>query len=144
MIDLTFNNLTKKKYPKSFFSKTIAAAVELARLQNRDIGLSINIVGKNKSRALNKKYRFQDKPTDVLSFPVNLRQGVVRPRAVNAILELGDIFICPQIAGRERIELSRLTVHGFLHLLGYDHKKPLEKKKMQKLENRILSVVSEF
>lgn len=130
----------KEKYSKSLFSKTITVAARLVRLKDKNIGLSVNIVGKNKIGALNKKYRSQNKPTDVLSFPVNNQKGIARSRPANAILELGDIFICPQIAGRNREKLSWLTVHGFLHLLGYDHEKSAaQRRKMFALQKKIFA-----
>lgn len=140
MIDLTFYNFTRQRRSKIFFSKTLVLAAKLAGFRTKRIGLSLNVVGKNKIRALNKKYRSQDRPADVLSFPIDKPGEASRFLAAGAILELGDIFICPQVAGREKRKLAWLTVHGFLHLLGYDHEKSaVQRRKMFDLQKKILA-----
>jgi probable rRNA maturation factor len=93
-------------------------------------------------RALNKQWRGRDEPTNVLSFPAlapftNSRQ----PRL------LGDIVIAYETTEREAAEqgkrvadhLAHLTVHGFLHLLGYDHESDAEAETMESLERKILA-----
>lgn len=86
-------------------------------------------------------------PTDVMSFPMDELSPGGRPDAADlgpAIL--GDIVLCPQFAAKQAAEarrsfdyeLSMLTVHGVLHLLGFDHAEPEEEKEMFGLQNRIL------
>lgn len=93
-------------------------------------------------RELNKKYRNKDKVTDVLSFPM------VEESEKLETLDLGDIFICLSFAKNEaksenisiEEKLAQLTVHGFLHLIGYDHEKSKKEEiKMFGLENKILN-----
>jgi probable rRNA maturation factor len=73
--------------------------------------VAIEIVGEERIRELNRDHRGRDEPTDVLSFPVDETPPPSGPR------ELGDVVICP-----ERTEdLAEATVHGVLHLCGYDH-----------------------
>jgi probable rRNA maturation factor len=85
-------------------------------------------------------------PTDVLSFPMDeLRPG--RDNEVSDEGILGDIVVCPSVAKRQAAaaghslmaELQMLTVHGLLHLLGYDHAEPDEEKEMFGLQGQILS-----
>lgn len=84
---------------------------------------------------LNKQYRGKDKPTNVLSFPASLGDG-----------ELGDIILAFETIEREAAEQQKtfrnhathLLVHGFLHLLGYDHIEEKEAEIMEKLEIKIL------
>ncbi|MGV9827271.1 MULTISPECIES: rRNA maturation RNase YbeY [unclassified Gordonia (in: high G+C Gram-positive bacteria)] len=86
-------------------------------------------------------------PTDVMSFPMDELVPGGRPDAADpgpAIL--GDIVLCPEFAARQAKdarrsfdhELAMLTIHGVLHLLGYDHAEPDEEKEMFGLQNRIL------
>ncbi|MEK6327166.1 MAG: rRNA maturation RNase YbeY [Actinomycetota bacterium] len=73
--------------------------------------LSVDLVVADRIRELNREHRGRDEPTDVLSFPIDGAEGVSGPR------ELGDVVICPEHA----VDLNRATVHGVLHLCGYDH-----------------------
>jgi probable rRNA maturation factor len=89
-------------------------------------------------RELNRQFRGQDKPTNVLSFP--------GPDPVETALFLGDIAIARETLGREALEQGKsleqhcrhMIVHGFLHLLGYDHKDDEEAEAMEAMEIRIL------
>jgi len=147
VLDLTFNNLTAdKKYGIGFFKKTIGAAIKEAGLRSAGVELSINLVGEGRIRSLNKKYRGKNKTTDVLSFP--LQEKLDAKALKGGILSLGDIFlslpVAKKYAARQGVgldyEVSFLTVHGFLHLLGYDHEKSsLEKQKMFSLQDKILN-----
>jgi probable rRNA maturation factor len=73
--------------------------------------LSVELVGPERIRELNRKHRDRDRPTDVLSFPLDGAEPVAGPR------ELGDVVICPEQAS----DLVEAAVHGVLHLCGYDH-----------------------
>ena len=73
--------------------------------------LSVALVDAQEIRALNREHRGGDRPTDVLSFPVDGSGAVAGPR------ELGDVVICLELAE----DLEEAVVHGVLHLCGYDH-----------------------
>lgn len=84
-------------------------------------------------------------PTDVMSFPMDeLRPGT--PDSETPAGTLGDIVLCPQVAAKQALdaghsaveEMLLLTTHGILHLLGYDHAEPEEKKEMFDLQRRLL------
>jgi len=83
-----------------------AAAVE-------DGHLAIALVDEDEIRRLNREHRGRDRPTDVLSFPVDEAVAAVGPR------ELGDVVICPEHTD----DLVEAVVHGVLHLCGYDHER---------------------
>ncbi|MGB9005337.1 MAG: rRNA maturation RNase YbeY [Candidatus Aminicenantales bacterium] len=97
--------------------------------------VSLSFVGRGRIRTLNRRYLKKDKPTDVLSFPLG-------EKAADGKHYLGDIIIAPEMARRQRRkkgfslerELEILAVHGFLHLIGYDHSAGIEEEeaKVQK------------
>ena len=88
-----------------------------------------------KMKNLNKKFRKVNKPTDVLSFPLNIK--------LKKNLYLGDIAISYEIINKRSLksvfdhELDKMWIHGYLHLNGYDHVKNMDYKKMCKKENLI-------
>lgn len=146
MLDLAFNNLTTdRKHDSAFFKKIIETVTIELGLNSKQIELSINLVGEGRIKTLNKKYRGKNRTTDVLSFP--LQENVSAKLATDVIILLGDIFICLPVAKKYAIregvglesKLAFLTVHGFLHLLGYDHERSeKDKKKMFALQDKIL------
>jgi probable rRNA maturation factor len=77
----------------------------------REGHLAVELVGEQRMRALNREHRGRDRPTDVLSFPVDAAGPPAGPR------ELGDVVICPE----HTEDLREAVVHGVLHLCGYDH-----------------------
>jgi probable rRNA maturation factor len=83
----------------------------LAEAGVEDGHLALQLVGEDRIRELNREHRGRDRPTDVLSFPVDERGPARGPR------ELGDVVICPE----HTQDLAEAAVHGVLHLCGYDH-----------------------
>jgi len=96
--------------------------------------LSVALVSDREMRGLNRRWRGKDRPTDVLSFPLNDSRA------------LGDVVISLQTARRQSreggwplaAELSRLLAHGILHCRGYDHGDAREARKMAAAERRLL------
>jgi probable rRNA maturation factor len=88
-----------------------AALATLAACQVEEGHLTVELVDEDTIRALNHAHRDLDRPTDVLSFPIDGTGATPGPR------ELGDVVICPQ----HTVDLEEATVHGVLHLLGMDH-----------------------
>ena len=146
MIDLVFKNYTSQKFPKEkFFQEILDTGTKELKLKNKKIEIGLSLVGEAKIKELNKKYRGKNKVTDVLSFPLD----EARLKKYD-ILPLGDIFICLPFAVKEakrqsislEKELAWLTVHGFLHLFGYDHEKSkTAAKNMLSIESRILAKI---
>jgi probable rRNA maturation factor len=111
--------------------------------------LCVTAVDEDTIAELNAKWMEKDGPTDVLAFPMDeLRPGLVteEPEAGDTAV-LGDLVLCPAVAERQGetaghgtvAELELLTVHGILHLLGYDHAEPAEHQEMFGLQDRLLS-----
>jgi probable rRNA maturation factor len=104
--------------------------------------LAIVLTDDSAIHALNRDWRGQDKPTNVLSFPAAPPRGSKR-----AAGSLGDIVIAFETTAREakadrkplRHHLAHLAVHGFLHLVGHDHEKTRDATAMESLEVRILA-----
>jgi probable rRNA maturation factor len=88
-----------------------AAVAALSAAGVTDGHVSIELVDEPRIRELNREHRGLDEPTDVLSFPIDGADQVAGPR------ELGDVVICPE----HTADLIEATVHGVLHLCGYDH-----------------------
>ena len=123
------------------FRKWVAAALS-GRIREAD--LAIRLVDEKEGRALNHHYRGKDYATNVLSFPAELPEGL--PKGVKLPL-LGDLVLCAPVVAREAKEQGKplnahyahLTVHGCLHLLGWDHEDPREAEAMEQLEREILA-----
>ena len=104
---------------------------------------SVIFVDEKEIQKINKEYRNIDRVTDVISFAFEDNQDI----SYNDIRILGDIYICiPKMISQakeyghsEKRELSFLTVHGLLHLLGYDHQNKEEEKEMFGLQELILN-----
>lgn len=110
--------------------------------------LSVTFVSNERIHEINREYRDKDAPTDVISFAMEeLGEGEIELTGVDMPRVLGDIIISIPRA-REQAEeyghsfireLGFLTVHGFLHLLGYDHMNDAEEKQMFTLQKEILN-----
>lgn len=104
-----------------------------------DKQLTIRLVNKTESQQLNSTYRHKDKPTNVLSFPMDAPPGVQIPI-------LGDIILCGDVINNEAMTQGKsfeahwahMVVHGILHLLGYDHIDDTEAEIMERQEIAIL------
>ena len=108
-----------------------AALATLAAAGVDDGHLSIELVDAARIRLLNREHRGKDEPTDVLSFPIDGTAAVAGPR------ELGDVVICPA----HTADLVEATVHGVLHLCGYDHE--TDDGEMLAMQARILRALAD-
>lgn len=104
--------------------------------------LTLRFVTPDEIRELNHSYRHLDKPTNVLAFPF----GPLPAELASEISILGDIILCPAIIEQEALRyqraytahLAHITIHGTLHLLGYDHSEDRDTLEMQTLETGLL------
>lgn len=107
---------------------------------NKDFELTIRVVDNSESQQLNHQYRNKNKPTNVLSFPFEVPEGI-------ELNLLGDLVICSDIVASEALEQNKaitdhwahLVIHGCLHLLGYDHIQEVEAEEMESLEIQLLA-----
>lgn len=129
----------------------VAAAKRLlTAIDASDASLSLTLVGDDAIRALNRDHRGKDKPTDVLSFPLDASQnGAPRTEGEPERL-LGDVVISVDTARRQAAqydatlqnELYRLLIHGILHVVGHDHEKAGERRKMEREERRLAKAIA--
>lgn len=111
-----------------------------AALQQVQGELTVRIVDNTESQALNRDYRGKDKPTNVLSFPFEAPEHLPSHY-------LGDLVICAPVVTAEAEEQGKpvishwahMTVHGMLHLQGYDHQTDAQAEEMEQLERQIMS-----
>ena len=134
---------------ESVLAKKLSKNPHFAGVQ--EVRLTMTLCGKTKIRSLNKQYRQKDYVTDVLSFPVydNLRPDK-KPKGKNlSQMDLGDLIICKEKAlsqAREfeityEQEIVHLAVHGFLHLIGFDHEISSKEKIMEAYETELVGLI---
>ena len=136
-----FSKWKKKiKDPEKYILKKIRKLQKISTFKNKNQSFSILLTNNQKMKKLNFKFRKKNKITDVLSFPFNCtkKQNVY----------IGDIAIGYEIINKRskvsdfNYEFDKTWIHGYLHLIGHDHKKNKEYKKMQKKEKLILNFLN--
>ena len=129
---------------EAVIQRAIAVAAEMVDADTSEAELAVMLTDDGGIRTLNKNWRGLDKPTNVLSFPA-LQPTAGAP--ADAPRMLGDIAIAYETTRKEADDeekpfdhhLSHLAVHGFLHLIGYDHEKDDDAETMETLEAEILA-----
>ena len=109
--------------------------------------LSLRIVSLSESQQLNNNYRHKNKPTNVLSFPMEMESVFDEPSMMDIML--GDLAICAEIVEKEAAEQQKslqehwahMVVHGVLHLQGFDHIEDNEALQMESLETQIMQLL---
>ncbi|MBU2578840.1 rRNA maturation RNase YbeY [Patescibacteria group bacterium] len=125
---IEINNLTKTRIDQNFVKKIVSVVLKTEK-KTKSNTLSIALVGTERMRKLNKKYRNKNQTTDILSFCEFSNDFFVK--GLEQIENLGEIIICLREVKKnsQKInitfekEFTRVLIHGILHLLGYDHEK---------------------
>jgi len=128
---LEINNQTNLKLEESFL-KDVVAKLKKRFLSNKKLILSLAFIGPREMKMINKKFRGIDQVTDVLSFVLDSSKDQIE----------GELIICLKKAIEQAYnkkhdltqEIGILLVHGFLHLLGYDHETESDYQKMNRVE----------
>ena len=137
----------KLKKKQQFFNEICKAFPKKYKFLNKKISLSLLLSNNKNIKKLNKEFRKKNKSTDILSFPFNKEQKILKQTYI------GDIIISYNFINKpksQRIEIFReklikTFIHGFLHLLGFDHLKNKDYEKMIKEEERIYqSIISKL
>ena len=127
----------KIKKPNNYIKKRLTILSKLSPFKNKIQEFTLFLTNSRKMKDLNNKFRKKNKATDVLSFPFNYK--------ITKNSYLGDMAISYEIINKRSIksnffiEFDKMWIHGYLHLLGYDHKKLKNFQKMNKKENLILN-----
>ena len=131
---LDYSKWKKKiKDPEYYLEKKLKKLSKKPYFKKKKQEFSILLTNNKKMKNLNFKFRKKNKPTDVLSFQSNDN------------IYIGDIAISYEIVNKRSklsnffIEFDKMWIHGYFHLIGYDHKKLKDFKKMAKKENLILN-----
>ena len=128
------------KNPNNYFKKRLNKLNKISSFRRKNHEFSVLLTNNKKMKSLNFKFRKKNKPTDVLSFPL---------RYIKKNVYIGDIAISFEIVNQRSktsnffLELDKMWVHGYFHLIGYDHKKTIDFKKMTKKENLVLNYFHE-
>lgn len=126
---------------KALFQKWVDSA--LSSVTDQTFELTVRLVNSDESQQLNNQYRMKDKPTNVLSFPFEVPEGM-------ELNLLGDLVICASVVEQEAKVQNKglfdhwahMVIHGCLHLLGYDHINDTDAEEMEALEVKILAKLS--
>ena len=139
------SNLWNKKIKKKsvFFNSLVRFFPKKYRFIKKKVSLTILLSNNQNIKKLNKKFRNKNKPTDVLSFPFEKKINIKKTSY------LGDIVISYEFMEKPKVSNSlefkykviKIFIHGFLHLLGYDHIKHKDFKKMAVEEEKIYKLV---
>ena len=122
----------KIKNPNNYFKNKLRKILKIPFFRKKNQEFSILLTNNKKMKSLNYKFREKNKPTDVLSFPLKNKNYI------------GDIAISFEIINKRSkktnffLELDKMWIHGYFHLIGYDHRKIDDFKKMLKKENSVL------
>ena len=125
------------KKPNDYLNNRLRILSKVSSFRNKNHEFSILLTNDKEMKNLNYKFRKKNKTTDVLSFPMKIKE--------KKSLYVGDIAISYEII-KERskktnffLEFDKMWIHGYLHLVGHDHKKLNDFKKMFKKEKLILN-----
>lgn len=150
IVETNFLDIEENKKIKEFVESVVSKCFEIENLNNLNFYLSVTLTSSKQIHMLNKKYRNVDKETDVLSFPMFEKEElnqIINNKVGNKIPEaIGDIVICVQKVEEQakeyghsfERELAYMVVHGFYHIMGYDHIKEEDKVKMRPKEEKVL------
>ena len=141
---LVDNSAWKKKITDSsaLFNRILKNLPRKYSFKNKKIIVTVLLSNNLKIKQLNKTFRKKNKPTDILSFPINKKVN-------NKIFYLGDIIISYEFMNKPKKrnffefkeKVTKIFIHGFLHLMGYNHKKIKDFEKMNKEEIKLYNLV---
>ena len=129
-----------EKKIKNILKKSIMSE---KKFLSKNIEISVLLTNTKKMTSLNYKYRNKKKDTDILSFPSE-KPSFFKKKLKQKNIYLGDLALSFNYIKKQEIEfeeyLKKMLVHGFLHLIGYDHDNEKNFLKMEKIQNKILKL----
>lgn len=152
MFEIIYQDIEENKEYEETIKKVLEQCFKEEKLENSKLYITITLTNSENIRKINKEYRNIDKATDVLSFPMyekeELEEKIAKQHYEHEDV-LGDIVISIEKVEEQakeyghsfERELSYMIVHGFYHLMGYDHIEEEDKKKMRPKEEKILNTL---
>ena len=151
--EIIYEDITEEPKYEEIVDKVFTKCFEEEQLQNTKLYITVTFTNPQDIQKINQEYRNVDKPTDVLSFPMFERQEIeenIKGKSLQHEDVLGDIVISiPKVEEQAKEyghsferELSYMLVHGFYHLMGYDHMEEEDKKEMRAKEEKILGTLN--
>ena len=156
VVEINFLDIEEKQELKEFAKQVVLACFSEEKLNNLNFYLSITLTSPKEIHKLNKEYRNVDKETDVLSFPMFEKEeidNIIATQKKNLVPEpIGDIVIsiakveeqAKEYGHSFERELSYMIVHGFYHIMGYDHIEEKDKIVMRPKEEKILEILKQI
>lgn len=134
-----YNNI--EKIIRNILKKSIMSE---KKFLSKNVEISVLLTSSKKMIILNHKFRKKKKDTDILSFP-NEKPNFYRKKLKQKNIYLGDLALSFNYIKKQKIEfeeyLKKMLIHGFLHLIGYDHNNEKNYLKMENVQNKILKLV---
>lgn len=156
VVEINFLDLEENVDLLDFAENVIQTCFKEEKLENLNFYISVTLTNPEQIHKLNKEYRNVDRPTDVLSFPMFEKEEIdeiVEKQKKNILPEvLGDIVISVEKVEEQakeyghsfEREFSYMLVHGFYHIIGYDHMEEEEKKIMRQKEENVLTKLNQI
>lgn len=152
MYNIEFLDIEENKEYEAIIKRVVKTCFEEEKLIKSKLYISIVLTNPENIHQINKQYRGMDKPTDVLSFPMFEKEELEQKIKDNDFEHediLGDIVISIEQVEKQakeyghsfEREFSYMIVHGFYHLMGYDHIKEEDKQKMRPKEKKIMMIL---
>ena len=149
MFEIVYDGIDEKEEYKNVIEKVLSQCFKEEKLKNSKLCITVTLTTPETIQEINKRYRNIDRATDVLSFPMFEKDELDKKIQKNDFENediLGDIVVSVDKVKEQAIEyghsfereLSYMIVHGFYHLMGYDHIEEEDKKIMRKKEEYIL------
>ena len=149
MYEIVYDGIDEKEEYKEVIEKVLSQCFKEEKLENSKLCVTVTLTTPKTIQEINKQYRNIDRATDVLSFPMFEKDELDSKIQENDFENediLGDIVVSVEKVKEQAIEyghsfereLSYMIVHGFYHLMGYDHIEEEDKKVMREKEENIL------
>lgn len=150
LVELSYLDIEENEKYEEIVNKVFEVCFKEENLYDYEIYVSVILTNEENIQKTNKEYRKIDKPTDVLSFPMFEKDEIEKAKLQREVL--GDIIVCMPIVRKqaeeyghsEKREFAYMLVHGFYHIMGYDHMVEEDKVMMRAKEENVLNKLGIF
>lgn len=146
-VQIEYNGTEENKEQEKLIQRVIKQCYQIEKMENTNLYVSVILTTPNEIKKINKQYRNIDRTTDVLSFPMFEKEDLIVAIQNKQIRDvLGDVIISLEQVKKQaeeyghsfERELAYMLVHGFYHLMGYDHMEEADKIQMRQKEEAVL------